>query len=259
MRLLAGLSFLAVVATTTPFPLSAQTPPPLIERARLFGNPSKVQARLSPDGKWISWIAPRDSVLNIWVAPFAGPTNGRPLTAETARPIRSYFWAPDSSQILFVNDKGGDENFLLYSVDPVSAQQRTLTPFEKTRVEIVGTSDHVTDRILLGLNNRDPRWHDVYSLDLKTGPRVNKAESDQIVSAMAAKNIPVTYVLFPDEGHGFARPENNIAFNAVAENFLKTCLGGRSEPIGDALKASSAQVPHGAQFASGLAEALSGR
>ena len=72
-------------------------------------------------------------------------------------------------------------------------------------------------------------------------PRVNKAESDQIVEAMKARNIPVTYVLFPDEGHGFHRPENNIAFNAVAEGFLARCLGGRAEPIGGAVKASTAQ------------------
>ena len=83
-------------------------------------------------------------------------------------------------------------------------------------------------------------------------PRVNKAESDQIVAAMKAKNIPVTYVLFPDEGHGFAKPANNIAFNAVAENFLSTCLGGRAEPIGATLKASTAQIVDGGQFVSGL-------
>ena len=87
-------------------------------------------------------------------------------------------------------------------------------------------------------------------------PRVNVAESEQIVDAMKAKNIPVTYVVFPDEGHGFARPQNNIAFNAVAENFLAKCLGGRAEPIGPALQASTAQVRHGAEYAPGLAEAL---
>jgi len=90
-------------------------------------------------------------------------------------------------------------------------------------------------------------------------PRVKQAEADQIVAAMKARNIPVTYVLFPDEGHGFARPVNNIAFNAVAENFLKTCLGGRAEPIGDALKPSTAQVPHGAEYAAGLKDALTRR
>jgi dipeptidyl aminopeptidase/acylaminoacyl peptidase len=71
-------------------------------------------------------------------------------------------------------------------------------------------------------------------------PRVNERESDQIVNAMAAKNIPVAYVVFPDEGHGFARPENSIAFFAITENFLARYLGGRAEPIGDTLRASTA-------------------
>src|SRR4029078_4693789 len=87
-------------------------------------------------------------------------------------------------------------------------------------------------------------------------PRVNKRESDQILEAMKAKGIPVAYVLFPDEGHGFARPANNIAFNAVAENFLQTCLGGRAEPIGDGLKGSSIKVLQGADIVSGLQQSL---
>ena len=87
-------------------------------------------------------------------------------------------------------------------------------------------------------------------------PRVKQAESDQIVTAMQSKSIPVTYVLFPDEGHGFARPENNIAFFAVAEHFLAACLGGRTEPFGDTVKASSMTVPDGAEFAPGLKAAL---
>ena len=87
-------------------------------------------------------------------------------------------------------------------------------------------------------------------------PRVNVKESEQIVEAMKAKNIPVTYIVFPDEGHGFARPVNNIAFNAVTENFLARCLGGRAEPIGEALKPSTAKVEHGAEYAPGLAAAI---
>jgi acetyl esterase/lipase len=90
-------------------------------------------------------------------------------------------------------------------------------------------------------------------------PRVNVRESQQIVDAMKAKNIPVTYVVFPDEGHGFARPVNNIAFNAITENFLSSCLGGRAEPIGDALKPSSAQVNDGAGQVPGLAAAVAAR
>jgi len=83
-------------------------------------------------------------------------------------------------------------------------------------------------------------------------PRVAQAESDQIVAAMKSSGIPVTYVLYPDEGHGFARPENNIAFYAIAENFLSTCIGGRAEPVGDALKPSSAQIVEGASHVQGL-------
>ena len=73
-------------------------------------------------------------------------------------------------------------------------------------------------------------------------PRVKQAESDQIVAALREHDIPVTYVLFPDEGHGFARPENNIAFWAIAEQFLAEHLGGRAEPVGDAIDNSTAQV-----------------
>jgi dipeptidyl aminopeptidase/acylaminoacyl peptidase len=162
---------LAVIAAVLAGPAiaAAQPAPPLIERAKLFGNPSRAFGRLSPDGKWLAWIAPRDGVLNLWVAPIADPAHGRPLTDEKVRPIRQYFWAPDSGSLLYINDKGGDENYLLYGVDVRTGAQRTLTPFPKTRVEIVEVSNHVRDRILIGLNNRDPKWHDIYSLDLATG------------------------------------------------------------------------------------------
>ena len=153
----------------TSIPAGAQTTAPLIPREKFFGNPTKTAGRLSPDGKWLSWIAPREGVLNVWVAPASDPKSARPMTNERQRPIRAYFWSPDSRQILFINDKGGDENFLLYGVDVASGEQRSLTPFEKTRVQIVGISNQVKDRILVGVNNRDPKWHDVHSLDLKTG------------------------------------------------------------------------------------------
>jgi dipeptidyl aminopeptidase/acylaminoacyl peptidase len=87
-------------------------------------------------------------------------------------------------------------------------------------------------------------------------PRVKQVESDQIVEAMKAKNIPVTYVLFSDEGHGFARPENRMSFFAVAETFLSNCLGGKREAIGSDFVGSSIAVPNGKEFIPGLSEAL---
>ena len=169
---------LALVAATTPAQTqapatSAQVPDlsriALIPRATLFGNPVRAAGQISPDGKQFAFIAPRDGVMNLWVAPITDVAAAKPLTAEKTRPIRQYFWAPDSSQLLFVNDAGGDENFLLYGVDTASGVMRALTPFTKTRVQIVQVSNLVKDRILVGVNNRDAKWHDVHSLDLKSG------------------------------------------------------------------------------------------
>jgi dipeptidyl aminopeptidase/acylaminoacyl peptidase len=87
-------------------------------------------------------------------------------------------------------------------------------------------------------------------------PRVKQAEADQIVEAMKAKHLPVTYVLYPDEGHGFARPQNRISFYAIAEGFLAKCLGGRAEPIGSDFDGSSLKVNAGADYIQGLPAAL---
>jgi len=76
-------------------------------------------------------------------------------------------------------------------------------------------------------------------------PRVKQAESDQIVAAMKERGIPVTYVLYPDEGHGWARPENNKSFNAITEAFLAAHLGGRAQPVGSDFEGSSVQILEG--------------
>jgi acetyl esterase/lipase len=87
-------------------------------------------------------------------------------------------------------------------------------------------------------------------------PRVKQSESDQIVDAMKSAGIPITYVLYPDEGHGFAKPTNSISFFAIAENFLSECLGGRAEPLGDVLAPSTAQIIEGAEHVKGLTAAI---
>lgn len=87
-------------------------------------------------------------------------------------------------------------------------------------------------------------------------PRVIEAETTRIVNVMQEKNIPVTYLLYPDEGHGFVRPENRLSFNAVADLFLAEFLGGRAEPVGDDFEGSSVTIPAGADAVSGLAEEI---
>jgi dipeptidyl aminopeptidase/acylaminoacyl peptidase len=142
---------------------------PLIPREVLFGNPVRSGGKISPDGQWLSWMAPLDGVMNVWLAPYAAPEQARAMTRATERPIPQYFWSPDSTALLYVQDKAGDENFLLYRVDVATGKESCLTPFDDTRARIVGSSETIRDKLLVGLNNRDPMWHDVYLLDLTTG------------------------------------------------------------------------------------------
>ncbi|MYM73853.1 alpha/beta fold hydrolase [Duganella sp. FT134W] len=183
---------LPALLLTSVLPVYAQSPAaevPLIERGKIFGNPSKTAAKISPDGKWLSWIAPRDGVLNVWVAPADKLSDARPLTDEKTRPIRNSFWSPDSKVVLFIQDKGGDENFLLYGVNVASSKQTNYTPFEKTRVQVLQISSKIKDRILVGVNNRDPRWHDVYSLELASGKLTLVQQNDGYGGFVADDNL----------------------------------------------------------------------
>ena len=142
---------------------------PLIPRDHLFGNPTRTGGRISPDGKWVSWMAAWEGVMNVFMAPAEDETDVRRMTSAKDRPIPTYFWAPDSQSLLYIRDKEGDENYLLYQVDLTGEKETCLTPFENTRVQIVGASDTIKDKLLVGLNNRDARFHDVHMLDLTSG------------------------------------------------------------------------------------------
>src|SRR5688572_20522066 len=152
---------------------------PLIPREALYGNPTRSSGQVSPDGKWLSWMAPHEGVMNVWLAPASDPSAAKRMTSATDRPIPQYFWAPDSQSLLYVQDKAGDENYLLYQVDVATGAERVLTPFENTRVQLVGTSNTIKDKVLVGLNNRDPRFHDVHLLDLETGELTLVRQNDE--------------------------------------------------------------------------------
>jgi prolyl oligopeptidase PreP (S9A serine peptidase family) len=82
--------------------------------------------------------------------------------------------------------------------------------------------------------------------------RVVAAESEQMVAALKNKGVPVTYITFPDEGHGFVRPENRLACNAVVEAFLAKHLGGRCQPVGNDFAGSSIKIETGGDLVPGL-------
>jgi dipeptidyl aminopeptidase/acylaminoacyl peptidase len=171
---LAGILTLAFAAMAAPAITkernTAMSKDSLIPRQVIFGNPERSTARVSPDGTQISFLAPKDGVMNIWVVPVgADLSQAKAVTDEKERPIREYYWAQDSRYILYLQDKGGSEDFLLYATDPKTGVTRNLTPFEKTRAIIFGASVKHPDEILVGLNNRDPKWHDVWRYNVVTG------------------------------------------------------------------------------------------
>ncbi len=141
---------------------------PIVPREVLFGNPTNTAPRLSPDGTRLSFLAPLDGVLNVWVRPLEGG-EAKPVTRDTDRGIRSYFWAPNARQILYVQDKGGDENWRLYAVDAATFETRDLTPFENVQARIVDVDKRRPNEILVALNRRRAESHDVYRLQLADG------------------------------------------------------------------------------------------
>jgi hypothetical protein len=157
--------------------LAAQQPP-IIDRELFFGNPEISGAQLSPDGKFISFIKPLNGVRNIFVKGIGDPfTAAKPVTNETRRPIPNYFWSQDGKYILFVKDNDGDENYNVYAVNPAEATAdkipaaRNLTEGKNVRAFIQGVPRSEPDAIYVGLNDREPAWHDLYKVSISTGEK----------------------------------------------------------------------------------------
>jgi dipeptidyl aminopeptidase/acylaminoacyl peptidase len=141
----------------------------LISRDLLFGNPDRITTRISPDGSNISFLAPKDGVLNIWVGPANAPETAKPVTNDTYRGIRSYLWSYTGQNILYVQDANGDENWRIYSVNLSNGKILDLTPFEGVRAEIRAISINHPHEAIIALNKRDPEYYDLYRLNFETG------------------------------------------------------------------------------------------
>ena len=153
--------------------------PNLIPRELLFGNPDVMQVNISPDGQWISYIAPDEGVLNIWVAPVDKLEEAKAITRDRKRGIRSHGWTVDSRNLCYAQDLDGDENWHIHIVPVGGGEDRDLTPFPKTTAQILGGSFDQPDKLLVGLNNRDERFHDVHLLDLPIGKLTEVFRNDQ--------------------------------------------------------------------------------
>jgi len=174
----------------------------LIPRSVLFGNPERTSPRISHDGSQLGWIAPKDGVLNVWVAPIDESDGvdwaaARAVTDDTDRGIRTFGWAWDGRHLLYVQDVGGDENWRLYDVDLVTGERRDLTPFEKIHAQIIGSSKRRPTEVLVGMNADNPQLHDVYRLDLVTGNLVKEIENPGYAGWLADEDLVVRCALAP--------------------------------------------------------------
>jgi dipeptidyl aminopeptidase/acylaminoacyl peptidase len=174
---------------------NAATQPPLIDRELLFGNPEIINAKLSPDGKFLAFLKPWKDTRNIWVKGVDEPFSAaRLLTAEAKRPIPEFFWTWDSRYIVYVKDNNGDENFNLYAVDPAAKPaagapgegnappSRDLTGVKGVQVQISNLPKSDPDVAYIGINDRDKAWHDLYRVKLSTGEKtLVRRNTDRIV------------------------------------------------------------------------------
>jgi dipeptidyl aminopeptidase/acylaminoacyl peptidase len=157
--------------TTSAAPALAEAAPALalLERSVLFGNPERASGSVSPDGRWVAWLAPLDGVLNVWVAPAEDPTAARAITSDSGRGIRNFFFAFDGKHLLYLQDVGGNEDFHLFAVPLAGAEARNLTPFDGARAGVQQMSREFPSQLLVTLNDRDARFFDVLHLDIDSG------------------------------------------------------------------------------------------
>ncbi|MGI9379137.1 MAG: TolB family protein, partial [Methyloligellaceae bacterium] len=150
----------------------------LIPREKLFGNPERVGLQISPDGETLAWIAPKDDVLNVWMAPLESPDKATPVTDDRHRGIRFYTWSKAGDAILYFQDRDGDENWQMFRVTVADRQEANLTPYKEITTRLHGLSWDFPNTAVVGLNDRDKSWHDVYAIDLQTGERSLLFEND---------------------------------------------------------------------------------
>jgi dipeptidyl aminopeptidase/acylaminoacyl peptidase len=192
LRLLALVIVPVVVfAGQAPAPATAKDQlPPLIDRQLFFGDPEISGAQISPDGRFISFLKPYRGERNIYVKGVDEPFEAaRPITADE-RPVPGYFWSRDGKYVLYVQDKGGNENFHVYAVDPTAPPEtdtgvpsaRDLTPVEGVAAAIYSVPEKTPETMIVGLNDREPAYHDVYRVNIATGERTLLIENTQKVA-----------------------------------------------------------------------------
>lgn len=181
---------------------AAPQPPALIARSVLFGNPERTLGSISPDGKWLGYIAPRDGVLNVYVAPFNAPDQARPVTQDTLRGIRNFNFAHTGNHVLYAQDVGGDENFQVFAVDLDSGEQKALSP-AGARADIAGLSSRHPGEVVISVNDRNKQYFDLVKVDLASGKQQRLIENDEYADFTLDEDFALRYAAKSTEDGGY--------------------------------------------------------
>ena len=169
-QVLLGLAVLAsIFSGFSYYQLKADTPT-LIARKVLFSKPDYAVVRISPDGKWLSYLGPLDGILNIWLKNLE-TQEVKVITTDKNRGVRQYDWCFDNNHILYQTDGNGDENWQLSKVNVHTGVSTLLTPEKDVQVRLFANSYLHPNKAIIGLNNRNPIYHDLYELDILSGKK----------------------------------------------------------------------------------------
>ncbi len=174
----------------------------IIPRAVLFGNPEKSEPKISPDGNLLAYLAPSNGVRNVFVRTL-GKDDDRPVTLDSRRGIRYFFWSFDNQYIIYLQDKDGDENWHLFQTNLKTGITRDLTPLDGIKAQVIAYEPDFPDIMLIGLNSRDKRFHDVHRLNLRDGTLKLDTTNTEEAAAFIADNklvVRVAQKMTPDGG-----------------------------------------------------------
>ena len=246
-RLFTGAS--VVVLLSLVFISCAPKEEALIPRADLFGNPEKASLRISPDGAYISYLAPVEGVLNVWIAPADNPTDAKAVSKDTYRGIRTHFWSYTGKHLLYLQDEGGDENMMLHCVNVETGEDVNLTPYDeildaegnpimlpsgkkmRPRTQIQELSPETPEVILVGLNKRDPQWFDLYRLNILSGEMEMVQMNEGFAGFVTDESYAVRFAskMTPDGGTAYFVPDGDgwkPYMEVSAEDLMTTGIMG---------------------------------
>ncbi len=176
----------------------------LIDRSILFGNPERAAPSISPDGKSIAFVAPHNGVLNIFIQDLEGGKKEEPITRDTHRGIRNFFWAHDSCSLFYLQDTDGNEDWRIYRIDRATKKAVCLTPESGVSASVVAYMKQYPDLMLISMNKNNPKYNDLYRLDLTTQKLDLIAENTGAISSwICDKQLAVRGALEALPGGGY--------------------------------------------------------